>query len=274
LSKRAPEQNAPWRVPTEDDAPDTGSIEHQSHNYAALIRGWRQLARRTGVRIQEFARSGQTRLFQVSTRALARENGIYLSAGIHGDEPAGPVALLRWAERNAAQLDDLPLLMFPCLNPWGLVNNSRFDAHGVDLNRVFHVETSPVISALKRVLVPFRFSIALMLHEDYDGQGLYLYEVHREKPFWGEALLRGASHIIPIEGRKKIDGRKANAGLIRRRFESKRFERMGYPEAIWLHLHHSWRTLTLETPSEFAIERRVAAQIAVMDECVRRVRPF
>ena len=109
-----------------------------------------------------------------------------------------------------------------------------------------------------------------MLHEDFDGQGLYLYEVQREKPFWGEALLQSASHIIPIEGRVKIEGRKAVAGLIRRRFDLKRFRRFGYPEAIWLHMHHSRRAITLETPSEFAIERRVAAQMAVIDDCVRR----
>jgi hypothetical protein len=45
---------------------------------------------------------------------------------------------------------------------------------------------------------------------------------------------------------------------------------MGYPEAIWLHLHHAARSLTIETPSEFALEKRVAAQVAVIGECVRR----
>jgi hypothetical protein len=181
------------------------------------------------------------------------------------------VALLRWAEESAARLEALPLLLFPCLNPWGLVNNVRLDASGNDLNRIFHLEKSAVITALKRLLVPFRFRAALMLHEDFDGQGLYLYEVQREKPFWGESLLNNASHIIPIEGRTRIEGRKAVAGLIRRRFDRKRFNRMGYPEAIWLDMHHSRRAITLETPSEFAIERRVAAQMAVIDDCVRRI---
>jgi hypothetical protein len=59
--------------------------------------------------------------------------------------------------------------------------------------------------------------------------------------------------------------------VIRRRFDVKRFTRIGYPEAIWLHLHHSLRAITLETPAEFAIEQRVAAQMAVIDDCVQRV---
>lgn len=46
---------------------------------------------------------------------------------------------------------------------------------------------------------------------------------------------------------------------------------MGYPEAIWLHLEHAKRSMTIETPSEFALERCVTAHVAVPDEVVRRI---
>ena len=220
--------------------------------------------------MEEFARVGAARVFLLRSKALRPTRGIYVSAGIHGDEPAGPEALITWAEKNQERLASLPLLLFPCLNPWGLVNNCRFDEAGIDLNRVFHLETRPVVVALKRVLAPYRFAVALNLHEDFDGQGFYLYEVQHEKPFWGETLLAAARPFIRIEGRTRIDGRKAADGLIRRRFEKKRFARIGYPEAVWLHLHHTQRALTLETPSEFAMEQRVHAQMAVIDECIRR----
>jgi hypothetical protein len=110
-----------------------------------------------------------------------------------------------------------------------------------------------------------------MLHEDYDGQGLYLYEIKRELPYWGEELLDAARPVIPIEGRVRIDGRKSAAGVVRRRMELKRFTALGYPEAIWLHLHGSRRTFTVETPSEFALAQRVAAHKLVIEECVRRL---
>ncbi len=206
-------------------------------------------------------------------------SGVYVSAGIHGDEPGSTEGLITWAEaQTPGRLRKLPLLLLPCLNPWGLVNNRRCTAADVDLNRSFHLEKKlPVIRALKALVAPYQLAASLMLHEDYDGQGVYLYEVQRpgrsrgpNVPFWGEALLTAARAHLPTDPRPKIDGRKVAAGVHRRRIDFKRFAKIGYPEAIWLHLEHSARTFTVETPSEFAMEARVDAQVAMIEETVRR----
>ena len=128
-----------------------------------------------------------------------------------------------------------------------------------------------MITALKEVTAPHQFALALMLHEDYDAQGFYLYEIKRDAPFWGEELIAVAARHVGVDPRVKIDGRRAHAGLIRRRFDRRRFERLGFPEAIWLHELHARRALTIETPSEFALNQRVHAHVAVIEECVRRV---
>jgi protein MpaA len=210
--------------------------------------------------MKPFAAASERRLYFLKRPRMPKTGGLYLSAGIHGDEPAGTEAMVCWAERNVRRLAALPCLIFPCLNPWGLVSNSRFDEEGRDLNRAFRGDDLEMIRAC--------FEIALTLHEDYDGQGLYLYEVESAKPFWGEALLEVARPLIPIEGRTMIDGRKASSGLVRRRFEPGKFPML--PEALYLHMHHTERTFTFETPSEFALDQRVAVQIALIDECVRR----
>jgi murein peptide amidase A len=258
-------------VVDQGDDPSFSWRVHSAHNYAVLIKRWRGIARLAGLHLEELVRTEKARTFFLRTKTLGFDNGIYISAGIHGDEAAGTEALVTWAEKHAAGLNAWPLLLFPCLNPWGLVNNCRYDANGVDLNRVFHTDAVPTVRQLKKVIESYEFALALMLHEDFDGQGLYLYEVQRDRPFWGEEILQAARKIIPIEGRGRIEGRKAVAGLIRRRFDAKRFAMIGYPEAIWLHLHHARHALTIETPSEFALDQRVQAHVAIIEECVRRV---
>ncbi len=242
------------------------------HNYRRLAARWRAVARESGLPLRRLARSGGQTLYYLQSPALGGTGGIYISAAIHGDEPASSEALVAWAEKNTRRLAKLPLLLFPALNPWGLIHNVRVDADGLDLNRQFHLDDHPVIAAIKRVVAQRQFALALMLHEDYDAEGFYAYEVKREQPFWGEELLRVAGRFIAIDPRAKIDGRTARAGLIRRRFQRAIFLKMGFPEAIWLHELHARRALTIESPSEFALAQRVRAHCAAIDECLRLLR--
>ena len=241
----------------------------RSHDYGHLARRWRKVARAAGLQMNVFSQVSGYEVFVLVSPQLC-PGGIYLSAGIHGDETAGTEGLLRWAESNPGILRKLPCVIFPCLNPWGLVNNSRMDANGRDLNRTFQHDHVPHIQALKAFIKPHRFSLALSLHEDYDGQGLYLYELERRTPFWGEDLVEIARPLMAIEGRTMIDNRRASkAGLLRRKINAKKLQAI--PEAVYLHLHHAERTFTFETPSEFALEDRVRVQVALIDECVRRM---
>lgn len=228
------------------------------------------MARASGLAMRSFATAHGHKLYFLKSKALATSGGIYISAGIHGDEPAGTEALIAWAEKNEKRLSTLPCLFFPCLNPWGLENNTRKNEGGIDLNRGFHRGDLPVIDVLKSQIAPHHFTVALMLHEDYDGQGLYLYETERARPFWAERLIGAVRPILPIDRRARIDGRKpTKPGIVRRRIDPKKFASFGFPEAIYFHLHHSERTFTIETPSEFALEQRVAAHVAIIDACVK-----
>jgi len=244
-------------------------LKHRAHDYRFLIQRWRAVAKKAGLPLRPLGKAGDYPLYFLRTKALQASGGIYISAGIHGDEPAGSEALIAWAEENADRLHTLPLLLLPCLNPWGLINNRRHDEQDADLNRSFHREDLPVIAAVRQLIAPYRFHCALFLHEDYDAQGLYLYEVARVKPPWATALLDAARLHIPIEPRLWIDGRKARAGLIRPRIDMGRFAKIGYPEGLWLRMHHTDRSLTVEAPSEFALDQRIRALKAVIDECIR-----
>jgi len=244
---------------------------HRVHDYRHLVARWRRVARAAGLRLRLLARDDGFDLFHLATPALEGRGGLYVSAGIHGDEAAAPEALLRWAEKNVRRLAQWPLLIFPCLNPWGLRNNVRTDSRGRDLNRLFHAKTPAVVAAVRKVTKPYRFKVALTMHEDYDAQGIYLYEVARGRRSSGDALIGSAEKVLPRDPRRTIDGSTAKSGLIRRRISPEKFAKMGYPEAIWLHLFHSENTFTFESPSEAALELRVEAHIAVLDECIHWV---
>src|SRR5207244_2768752 len=139
-----------------------------------------------GLRLRRLASADGFDCFYLATAHLSTARGLYVSAGIHGDEPAAPEALLRWAESHAPCLAEWPLLIFPCLNPWGLRNNSRFGRGGHDLNRLFHHDDHPTVAAVRRITEPHHFAVSLNMHEDYDAQGIYLYEVQRGSTRMGE----------------------------------------------------------------------------------------
>jgi len=240
----------------------------RAHEYAWLVKRWRALARRAGWRMTEFAEADGFPVYVVETprRAGAR---LYLSAGIHGDEPAATEALIAWCERRARALRKCEVLIFPCLNPWGLQHNSRSDARGRDLNRGYHRSDVPVIAAQKAILRERSFDVAVMLHEDFDAHGVYLYEIPGARPFWGERLLAAAAQHVPCEPRKLVEGRRCRGGLIRTRITPDTL--LEHPEAFCLRFGHTLRSLTFETPSEFSMTARVRAQGAVLDEVLRLI---
>lgn len=241
----------------------------RSHDYPHLVRRWRKAAAAAGLKMEKYAESGGHPIyFLVSEPSSKRLPSIYLSAGIHGDEPAATEGLLAWVGQNARLVRQFRALIFPCLNPWGLVNNNRLDSRGRDLNRCFNKIRVPQIRAQLKILRESRFDLALTLHEDYDAHGVYIYEVAGKTPFWGEELLRAAGCHVPADGRAMIEGRRAKNGIVRRKVSPDLMP--DWPEAFLLHFAHASRTFTIETPSEFAIDDRVAAQMAVVDLAVKK----
>ncbi len=244
---------------------------HRAHDYPHLIERWRAVAQRAGLVMRRFATGPELNLYSVRTKRLPRDGAIFISAGIHGDEPAGTEALITWAEKSTRLLRSRPFFLVPCINPWGLVNNCRTDSRRRDLNRSFQDDSIPEIAALKRAIGRRRFALGLTLHEDYDAQGIYIYELQGAVPYWGEALLDSARPHIPPDPRPIIEGREAVNGLVRRELDMSLFKDIGLPEAVYLHLQACPRVFTIETPSEYSLDRRVHAHIAVIDECLRRL---
>jgi hypothetical protein len=222
--------------------------------------------------------SGPRPWFQRAAKSGPGAPALYLSAGIHGDEFSGPLALLELLRRPAffAEVD---VTMFPILNPDGLVKNLRHNAGGIDLNRDYRRSKSDEIASHIAALESLgRFAGAMMLHEDYEGIGAYLYELNDDlRPTLGREIIAAMGRHVPIDERPEIDEVKAVGGVIQRSdiiaTRGPIEEREEWPEAIYLMVHHTRVSFTTETPKPFPLADRVAAQIAAVETLRDAVRP-
>jgi murein peptide amidase A len=195
---------------------------------------------------------------------------IYLSAGIHGDEISGPHALLEMLRRPDffAACD---ATIFPILNPDGLAKNLRNNAGGIDLNRDYrNSKSAEIIGHIEVLKTLGRFDAAMMLHEDYEGIGAYLYELNDAlSPTLGTEIIAAMGRHVPIDLRTEIEEFPARGGVLSRKdivaLRGPIEERPEWPEAIYLSVNHTQVSYTTETPKPFPIEQRVAAQIAAVE---------
>lgn len=243
---------------------------HRSHDYSHLTDRWTRVAKKTGMEMRAFAQAGASSVFVLRSRAAHSDAPVfYISAGVHGDEPAGACGLLAWAEQNLALLRRAPLLLMPCLNPFGLLMNTRTDQRGLDINRRFHMEEDEICGPWHREIAHSRIAAALCLHEDYDAEGLYIYELSHHRDPVSFEILKDCASVVQVDPRKTIDGRSVRRGVIRRRKIPQ--DLPGLPEAIVLHLNGCPITLTFETPSEFSLDARIEAHKAFIDSAFKHL---
>jgi predicted deacylase len=200
----------------------------------------------------------------LSPRASSPTPRIYISTGIHGDEPAGPLAALRLLQENRWPAD-AELWLLPCLNPSSFVLNIRGNTDGKDLNRDYrHQETAEVAAHVRWLQRQPRFDLYLCLHEDWESHGFYLYEQNPDnKPSLAEKMIAAAKNVCPIDQSGNIEGRPAQGGIIRPNIAPQ--ERPDWPEAFYLITHKARQGYTLEAPSDFPLPVRVNALVAAVN---------
>lgn len=193
---------------------------------------------------------------------------VYLSAGIHGDEPAGPLAMSRLLAENRWP-DNLDLWVCPCLNPTGFEINRRENSRGTDLNRQYlQPEAHEIIAHVAWLERQPRFDLCLCLHEDWEAHGFYLYELNPHGlPSIAESIIAQVAPVCPIDYSEAIDGRLARNGIIRPDFNPA--SRRQWPEAFFLVMHKTRLSYTLEAPSDFPLEMRVKGLMAAVEAALK-----
>jgi hypothetical protein len=195
-----------------------------------------------------------------SARHTEQAPRIYISTGIHGDEPAGPLAARQLLQENQWP-ESASIWLCPCLNPTGFQSNRRENDQGVDLNREYlepkAAETLAHITWLNRQ--PF-FELCLCLHEDWESDGFYVYELNPEaKPSLADHIVAQVAEVCPVDQSDIIEGRPARGGIIRPSVDPR--SRPQWPESFYLLTYKTQLSYTLEAPSDFPLATRVAALV-------------
>jgi murein peptide amidase A len=236
---------------------DIDAVQREAHELA-LASGWKSeiFLDRPGITLR-----GYHRLFPGAHRNL------YISSGIHGDEPSGPLAVLELLRENVWPAANLWLV--PCLNPTGFRRNTRENDQGLDLNRDYRHRTSTEISAhIDWLSRQPDFDLGLLLHEDWESNGFYVYELNPGKrPSLAEPVIEAVRLLCPIESADLVDNFTCQGGIIRPIVKPEERER--WAEAIYLIAHKSWQSYTLETPSDFSLPLRVKAHVVAVREVFR-----
>ena len=195
-----------------------------------------------------------------------------ISAGIHGDEPAGVEALCVFLEQKHYKpfLDEWEFHILPCINPTGYETNTRENHAGEDLNRLFHVDRpNPEVTSVQAVFDEGPFDLDLELHEDIDSPGYYLYQKDREEPcsLLGRRILDAVENVMPLNLDEEIEEVPAERGLLVRLKEPDEME--WWPMALYAFVKGCGQMFTMETSCLFPMEQRVEAHLTALRTALR-----
>jgi hypothetical protein len=246
-----------------------GGYHGETIDIRTVLRNIAIAAQKSGWHSETFHEAGEFKWLALHRKPLSTINHqpstrLYISTGIHGDEPAGPLAALRLLQENNWP-ENVEIFLLPCLNPIGFILNSRGNSSGIDLNRDYRNPKSAEVRAhiawLERQP---KFDLYLCLHEDWESHGFYLYEQNPDsKPSLAEKIIEAVKKVCPIDLSENIEGRPAKNGIVRPNISPQ--ERPDWPEAFYLITQKSRQGYTLEAPSDFPLPVRVDALVAAVD---------
>ena len=209
------------------------------------------------------------------------KRSIYLSGGIHGDEPAGVWAVIDFLRRYRKRQDfyrKFEFTILPCTNPFGYEYNTRENGRGIDLNRQFRNASPPAeVRLIKKAVGRRPFHLVMELHEDTDTTGFYLYELHQmeEEPM-GREIIERVARKYPINRQEEIEGFVARKGLIRFEARDGSLDRMihrqkNWPQAFYHYNNGSRSCFTTESPVSLKPKERTDIHLTALDAALKHL---
>jgi murein peptide amidase A len=192
---------------------------------------------------------------------------VLISAGIHGDEPAGIETILSFLENKyySPYIKDWEITLLPCINPHGYEYGIRENHNEKDLNRLFKEAQSVTEVSFAQSVLSTPFELTIELHEDNESSGYYLYQkgIDVKDDKIGFEIIDTIKNIMPINMDDEIDGTSADRGVIGKAIDISKMD--WWPMAIYGLSKGVDRCLTLETASQFDMSIRVDAHLTAIN---------
>lgn len=200
---------------------------------------------------------------------------LLIMGGFHGEEPAGPWAILKWIETcDLKTMNELNISFLPVVNPTGFDIGQRKNKWGEKTNQGFcHPEKNEPLSREGKILLENSETICefardgcLSLHEDVTTTKFYIYD--------HSATAGDFGRLIRDEEDKYFD-RLEDGTNVAEENEPEAFVKDGL--IIGLHdgsfddfLHHKGipHVFVTETPGKFPLHRRIKAGVRLIDKFI------
>ncbi len=234
----------------------------------AVLEKTEEFAREKKWSVEIFYEKGSTKFFGFIRKGKEGGKNIYISSGIHGDEPAGPLAINRLLEEDKWD-SDLNLWMCPVLNPLGFTLNTRENEKKIDLNREYrNPKASETIAHIAWFDKMPMLDLSLNLHEDWESSGFYILEPE-DQGSSGRPIIEKVKTIFPINISSTIEGFPANNGVVSPKLNFD--ERAEWPEAFWLVKNKGGVHFTFEAASDYPLQNRVTALVRATELAIENL---
>lgn len=193
---------------------------------------------------------------------------VLLTAGIHGDEPAGVHAIIQFLNSDLSRYEDrFNILALPCINPSGFDTGMHNTASGLNINDHFGRQSGDtVVRAIETKLKSLRPPVFLSfdLHEDNSGDQLGCYAYQTISKGTDSIAHRVLEVLEPTDICQQpiIYGEKNTSGVIDEVVDA---SQEAHGSLHWfLKANGTQHAMTIETPNMWPLEKRVKAYLAMI----------
>ena len=252
-----------------------GGYRGETIDIRAVLREIETAAQQHGWTSERFGRQGEfdlSALHRSPVRTSLPAPRIYLSAGIHGDEPAGPLAALQLIQENRwpANLEFYFVAVFES-NRLYLEPPRERRRHGSE-PRLSESQIRRGPRAHRLAGAPARVRLVSLSSRRLGvARLLSLRTESRQPAVAGGKIIEAVQKVCPIDRSEIIEDRPAKGGIIRPNLDPR--TRPQWAEAFYLIMHKSRQGYTLEAPSDFPLSTRVNALVAGVSAALESFNP-